>query len=168
MTNVTDDRRKHDLTRRLQFVPKLQLYSSINTSNMHLYNHNKQITKYDTAEDILEEFYKIRLDIYNKRKDRHIKFLNNQLLILINKKKFLDQCMNQDIKLFDIENKKFRSEKDILTDVTNRGFPKLSSNIDATGEELTYHYISDMNIFSITEENVTELHKINRVGVIGK
>jgi hypothetical protein len=38
------------------------------TGNMMLFNSEGVIRKYDTAEDILREFYELRLGFYTKRK----------------------------------------------------------------------------------------------------
>ena len=44
-----------------------------NYSNMHLYNNKGIICKYDSVEDIMKEFYLIRLIYYNKRKEYMLK-----------------------------------------------------------------------------------------------
>ena len=48
-----------------------------NTSNMHLFNKDGQIKKYESAESILEEFYEIRRDFYEKSSAFNILFSKN-------------------------------------------------------------------------------------------
>jgi DNA topoisomerase-2 len=45
-----------------------KLTSKINTSNMMCFDFDGKIRKYDSAEEILEEFYPMRLAFYQKRK----------------------------------------------------------------------------------------------------
>jgi len=47
-----------------------KLTAKINTSNMICFDYDQKIRKYDSAEDILEDFYPIRLIYYQKRKVR--------------------------------------------------------------------------------------------------
>lgn len=49
-------------------VEFFRLSSKINTSNMICFDAEQKIKKYETAEEILEEFYPIRLIYYQKRK----------------------------------------------------------------------------------------------------
>lgn len=48
-----------------------KLTSKLNTSNMICFDFEGKIKKYDTAEDILEDFYPARLAYYQKRKVTH-------------------------------------------------------------------------------------------------
>jgi DNA topoisomerase-2 len=45
-----------------------RLTTKINTSNMMCFDYEQKIKKYDTAEEILDDFYPIRLIYYQKRK----------------------------------------------------------------------------------------------------
>ena len=45
-----------------------KLTSKINTSNMMCFDFDGKIKKYETPEEILEEFYPVRLAYYQKRK----------------------------------------------------------------------------------------------------
>ena len=46
-----------------------KMTTSCTTSNMHLFNAQGQIVKYDNPEQIMREFYELRLEHYAKRKD---------------------------------------------------------------------------------------------------
>ena len=46
----------------------LKLRGSIATSNMVLFDHEKKIYKYQTAEDIMKAWFDLRQDLYVKRK----------------------------------------------------------------------------------------------------
>jgi DNA topoisomerase II len=47
---------------------RFKLNKTIATSNLVAFNHRGQIQKYDKVEDILEEFYTYRMNMYTKRK----------------------------------------------------------------------------------------------------
>ncbi|GJX51727.1 DNA topoisomerase 2-like protein, partial [Tanacetum coccineum] len=50
------------------FLKKFKLTTTLSTSSMHLFDANGVIKKYDTPEQILEDFFHLRLDFYEKRK----------------------------------------------------------------------------------------------------
>jgi len=50
---------------------KLKLTSSISTSNMVCFDSESRIKKYRSAEELLRDFYDIRLQFYHKRKVNH-------------------------------------------------------------------------------------------------
>ncbi|XP_028109402.1 DNA topoisomerase 2-like isoform X2 [Camellia sinensis] len=49
-------------------LKKFKLTTTISTSNMHLFDLKGVIKKYETPEQILEEFFHVRLEFYEKRK----------------------------------------------------------------------------------------------------
>jgi DNA topoisomerase-2 len=53
---------------------KFKLCSSISTSNMVCFDKDGRIRRYSSAEEILEEFYDLRLKYYQKRKVRRFLF----------------------------------------------------------------------------------------------
>lgn len=71
------------------FLKKFKLTSNLNTSNMHLFDANGVIKKYDTPEQILEEFFHLRLEYYEKRKSALLRELGKALLQLENKVRFI-------------------------------------------------------------------------------
>jgi DNA topoisomerase-2 len=48
--------------------------------DMHLYNNKGIICKYDNIEEIMKEFYLIRLVYYTKRKEYMLKTLQKELV----------------------------------------------------------------------------------------
>ena len=47
----------------------LKLNKTVKMTNMHLYNSQGKIKKYNSVKEILEEYYIVRLEYYQKRKD---------------------------------------------------------------------------------------------------
>jgi len=64
---------------------KFQMTKTLSTTNMHLFNSQGLIQKYDSPEEILREFYDLRIEFYGKRKSYMVSELERQLTILSNK-----------------------------------------------------------------------------------
>ena len=58
------------------------LTSSKSVSNLHLYNKDGTITKYDDIYKIQDEHYYVRLGLYQERKDYQLDNLENQIKFL--------------------------------------------------------------------------------------
>ena len=59
-----------------------KLYTTQNTSNMHLFDSNEKLKQYTSVELIIEDYYHIRYSYYQKRKEYLITKLGNELNIL--------------------------------------------------------------------------------------
>lgn len=70
-------------------MKKFKLTTTISTSNMHLFDPKGVIKKYDNPEQILEEFFYVRLEFYEKRKKILLENLEMDLLKLDNKVRFI-------------------------------------------------------------------------------
>ena len=46
----------------------LKLTTTLSTGNMHLFDEHQQITHYNTTEDIIESFVRVRKRFYHERK----------------------------------------------------------------------------------------------------
>ena len=68
-------------------------------TNMYAFNHKGQIHKYDTVIDILDEFYTVRLDFYQKRKDYILGKLQADIDLLKNKIRFVKSVVSEEIKV---------------------------------------------------------------------
>ncbi|XP_011621441.1 DNA topoisomerase 2 isoform X2 [Amborella trichopoda] len=152
-----------------------KLTTTISTSNMHLFNAKGVIKKYDTPEQILEEFFHLRLDYYGKRKKVLLDNLELELLKLDNKARFILGVVNGEI----VVSKRKRA--DLVLELRDKGFtpfPKKSKNVEAAlagatpvdeeGEESPevddrginasdYDYLLSMAIGTLTIEKVQEL-----------
>ena len=49
-------------------IKKFKLETSVATSNMHLFDHNSMIKKFEHTSHIMKAFYYVRIDFYQKRK----------------------------------------------------------------------------------------------------
>ncbi|CAH8259763.1 unnamed protein product [Arabidopsis lyrata] len=150
------------------FLKKFNLTTTSATSNMHLFDKEGVIKKYATPEQILEEFFDLRLEYYEKRKEIMLKNLELELLKLESKVKFIRGFLSGEIRIFN------RKKADIAQDLRQRGFtpvPKkatVSGTSDAAEEsedesESDYDYLGKltMEMFSVekTEELCAEIDK---------
>ncbi|KAF5822370.1 putative DNA topoisomerase (ATP-hydrolyzing) [Helianthus annuus] len=74
-------------------LKKFKLTTTLSTSNMHLFDANGVIKKYDTPEQILEDFFHLRLDYYEKRKNALLHELGKASLQLENKVRFIREVV---------------------------------------------------------------------------
>lgn len=128
---------------------RLKLISSISIENMHLYKDNV-ITKYKSANAILIDFIKIRLDAYENRKKYVIKMLNNEMQILKYRKKFIEQILDKEII---IERKK---KTDIIQQLVDNEYPELSTSLNGNP---SYDYLTNLPLFSLTAEKIDDINK---------
>ena len=61
---------------------KFKLTSKISLTNLHLYTSECAIRKYSTIYQIMDEYYKVRYDMYQKRKDYQMNELSKEIQLL--------------------------------------------------------------------------------------
>ena len=125
----------------------LKLYTTKSTSNMHLFDENQRLKKYDDVYEIIEDYYPIRYKKYIERKEYLIKELNKILKILSNKARFIkEQCDD----VIDLRKKK---KSVVIELLKSRGYDLIFDE----GEE--FNYLRKMPIDSVMEENYLKLMK---------
>jgi DNA topoisomerase-2 len=122
----------------------LKLYSIETTSNMHLFDSQDKLKKYGTVEEIIDDYYGVRLEMYAKRKEYMIKILQKELLFLRNKVSYISSTIQGKI---DLRNKKSVVVTQMMEEM---GFDKIDDN---------YNYLIKLPMDSVTEENVEKLIK---------
>ena len=150
---------------------KFKLTGSLSTTNMHLFNTEAKITKYDDPLEIMSVFYTLRIEYYNKRKENLVGKLEAEQKMLANKARFVEEVCSGDL----VVNNRKRS--DILADLQARGYDtntKYADNKDgedsqaedadesATDAELAkgYEYLLGMKIWSLTYEKAQALRNL--------
>ncbi len=97
-----------------------KLKTSIATTNMMLFDTENKIKRYETANDILEEFAITRLEYYDKRKKYLIDKLGREKMILDAKVKFILMIIANKI---EIRNKR---KKALMEELLANGFKPMS------------------------------------------
>jgi len=129
----------------------MKLKGSINETNMVLFNHEGKITKYKNAKEIMQEFAKVRLKMYDLRKKYLIQKLTLEKELLGNRARFIGMII---AKKLHINNRK---KADIVKDLTRLKFRKFG---DTTPPRTGYEYLLGMQILTLTHERKLELEKL--------
>ncbi|GKB01438.1 DNA topoisomerase 2-like protein [Tanacetum coccineum] len=79
------------------FLKKFKLTTTLSTANMHLFDANGVIKKYDTPEQILQEFFDLRLEFYKYRKTALLHELNEAISLLENKVDYIKRILKRGI-----------------------------------------------------------------------
>jgi DNA topoisomerase-2 len=120
--------------------------------------------RYANPEDLLTDFYPVRLQAYVKRKAMMEAALQRELLVLDNKTRFIEAVIKGTVVVNN------RKKKDIEKDLQTKGFAAISKDFlkeateeqdkeaDAAAEAATgYDYLLNMPIYSLTQEKVQAL-----------
>lgn len=137
----------------IENILKLTDSKYTNYSNMHLYNNKGIICKYDNVEEIMKEFYLIRLVYYSKRKDHMLKVMQRELDVYKSKIRFIEGFISGEINILHKEDEEI---EDILVGLE---FPKFGNSED-NDESYSYEYLLGMKIKSLTKKKVEELKKL--------
>ena len=116
----------------------------LNTSNMHLYTSEGKIKKYYDPNEILLDFYKVRLDAYEKRKQYILDALSSEMKYMSAKIKFILGVINEDIKVMNVKKPVIESY------LKENDFPQQNES---------YDYLIKMPLYNLTYEKKEELFK---------
>lgn len=152
------------------FAEYFKLTTKINTSNMICFDKDGKIKKYNTAEEIIEDFYPLRLSFYQKRKDHLAAEMQKEVDRLNNQARFVQMIVD---KKLNVSNRK---KADIVAELRKlefTPFPKKASakaagetapTVDDPDEEEDvgsgmgdYDYLLGMAIWSLTKEKIEKL-----------
>ena len=123
---------------------KLKLYTTITTSNMHMFTSDQRLRKFNTIQEIIDEYYPVRYKLYETRKEYQLKQLERLIKVLENKVRFIkEQCDD----IIDLRRKK----KQIVIDLLK------SRNYDVIDDDDDYKYLRGMRIEEVEEENMKKL-----------
>ncbi len=136
----------------------LKLTKNINLTNMHCFASNGNLKKYNSINDILNEFYEFRLDAYQKRKNNLIKVLKEKIEIDTSKSKFIEVIINNKLKLHKLEDNKISLELDKMKLYKKDGYDYLL-NIPMKG--MTKNKINELQ--NKINEFKKELNKLNKL-----
>ena len=120
----------------------LKLATTCTSTNMHLFDANDKLKKYDTVEAIIDDYFVTRLALYGKRKEFMIKALERELMLLSNKAKYIQANLDGTIDL------RKKNKEQINT---------MLAGYDVIDGDSDYKYLTKMTMDSVTDENVAKL-----------
>lgn len=124
----------------------LKLSTTQSTTNMHLFNAQDKLKKYDKVEQIMDDYFETRLQMYQQRKEAMIQGLEKELVLLSNKARFVQENLAG---IVDLRKKK---KEEVTALLLARGYAVLD-------EDYEFNYLKKMPMDSVTEENVAKLLK---------
>ena len=91
-------------------LKELKLTSTIKTSNMYLFDENNTLQKYKSELDIIDNFCKVKMVWYQKRKDYLLEKWNNDLSHYSEQHKFIEAVINEEIVVFRRKKEELKKE----------------------------------------------------------
>jgi DNA topoisomerase-2 len=147
----------------------LGLYTTQSTTNMNMFDANEKLKKYSSAEEIIDDYYGVRLEYYEKRKQHIINALTRELLVLSNRARYITEILDDTIDLRRKTNKMLTAllkERgyDLYTtgasedNVSNSGSTSSGNTSSGnTDDENGYKYLLKLPMDTVSEENVARL-----------
>ena len=122
----------------------LKLTTTVSTTNMHLFDAECRLHKYLTIEEIIDDFFVTRMKTYQKRKEALICAMEQLLVRLSNRARYILETLSGDVDL------RKKTGKQVLELLSGRGFVEIEGD---------YSYLIKMPMDSVTEENVAKILK---------
>lgn len=123
-------------------IKELKLSKIVNESYTSL-NEDNKVVEYKNVEQILQNFYKVRYDYYQKRKDDLVNKMTNKILLTVSKYTFIKNVIDEIIIL------KNKTDEQIIKQL------KPIKNIITQNDN--YDYLLNMPLSSITKQKFNKL-----------
>ena len=123
-----------------------KLFTTHTNTNMYMFDASDELKKYTNAREIIEDYFEVRLDMYDKRKKYIINSLEAELIILSNKAKYIQENLTGTI---DLRGKK----KSVISELLK------SKQYSVIDDDDDYKYLVKMPMDSVSQENVEKLMK---------
>jgi len=135
----------------------LGLYTTQSTTNMNMFDANEKLKKYNTPEEIVDEYYPVRIEYYQKRKTYLLDALRKELLVLSNRARYISEILDDTI---DLRRKTTAMMVQILKE---RKYDMQMQNGDDRDDRdggdtgAGYKYLLKLPMDSVSKENVEKL-----------
>ena len=144
-----------------KFEKKLRLAYAFSSTNMHLYNAQGKIKKYETPEDILREYCDLRLDYYQRRIDYDIEELKHAIELNNLRYRFMNEIMDDKIVIFRKNKAQLTA---ILSGTAEEGaaspsYPEMTNKAHDDQSEASYEYLLSTKVDYFTKEKLELLRK---------
>jgi DNA topoisomerase-2 len=122
----------------------LGLFTTQSTTNMNLFDAHEKLRKYATIYDIIEDYYVERLALYAKRKAAMLAQLTNELRVLTNRARYIQEVLDDKLEL------RRQTKEAIFAKMTAHGYEHIEGDAE-------FKYLLKMPMDSVTDENVRHL-----------
>jgi len=123
----------------------LKLSTTVSTTNMHLFDKDMKLHKYENVCEIIDAFYPVRIETYARRKAALLEELSNRLIRLSNRERYILAILAGEIDL----RRKTNAQVDAM--LQDASYTRIG--------EGGYDYLTKMAMNSVTEENVAKIVK---------
>lgn len=147
---------------------KLQSSKNLSINNIHLFNKDGAIQKYETAVEIIKEWAETRVLKYFERKKYQLKNLEKEANILSNKMRFILDVINGNIQIMNkkmtevtlrLIELKYTPITDEVEEIESTERDEPSENIDVEINHKHYNYLLKMPISQLTYDRKVILEK---------
>jgi DNA topoisomerase-2 len=122
----------------------MKLTTTIKTSNIHMFDENCKLKKFEDVHELIRGYYPVRLAAYGKRKTYLVDEMQRRMLVLTNKARYIEFTL---IDKIDLRRKNAEAVTKMLE---THAFDKVDGD---------YKYLVKMPMDSVTIENVDRLRK---------
>ena len=122
----------------------LKLTTTVSTTNMYMFNSETKLHKYETVQEIIDDFFQVRMAVYKKRKDALLVDMRAKLEKLSMRAKYIQETLSGQIDL----RKKTADQVTVLLE--SLSYVKIDGD---------FKYLIKMPMDSVTEENVDKIMK---------
>jgi len=122
----------------------LALFTTQSTTNMNLFDAHEKLRKYATIYDIIEDYYTERLALYAKRKAAMLAQLANELRVLTNRARYIQEILDDKLEL------RRQTKEAIHAKMVAHGYEHIDNDVE-------FKYLLKMPMDSVTDENVKSL-----------
>ena len=123
-----------------------KLYTTSTTTNMHLFDAQDKLRKFASVNAIIDAYYVTRLEMYKTRKEFLVQAIQQELVLLSNKARYIQETLDNNIDL------RRKTKTEVSAMLNGRGY----TVIDQDDE---FKYLVKMPMDSVTDENVARLNK---------
>ena len=120
----------------------LKLSTTVSTTNMHLFTAELKLKKYMSTQEIIDDFFVVRLEAYKKRKAYLLENLMHKLKIMSNKARYIQANLDDTI---DLRRKTVQQVQEMLA----------SAGLDEI--DGSYKYLTKLPMDSVSAENVAAI-----------
>ena len=109
-----------------------------------MFGADRKLKKYENVEELIRDYYEVRLSMYHKRKNHLLDALTKKTMILTNKARYIEYILIDKIDL------RRKNADAVETMLSGNSFDKLDGD---------YKYLVKMPMDSVTAENVDRLKR---------
>ena len=122
----------------------LKLTTTVKTSNIHMFNGNAKLTKYENTDELIRDYFGVRLEAYRVRKAHLLADMTKKTELLTSRAKYIEYTLIDKIDL------RRKSADAVTKTLAEAGFEPVDGD---------YKYLVKMPMDSVTAENVARLRK---------